>query len=37
MKARIAKWLISNEPAITFAVIFLGALALMGQFDGVLP
>lgn len=37
MKARTAKWLIAHEPAITLAFVFLGALALMGQLDGILP
>lgn len=35
MKARIVKWLIANEPAITWIAVFVAALALMGQLDGL--
>lgn len=37
MKARIVKWLLRNEPAITLGTVFVLSLALMGQLDGLVP
>lgn len=35
MKARIVAWLLRNEPMVTWLLVIVVALALMGQLDGV--
>lgn len=37
MKARIVCWLLRHEPVITLGTVFVLALALMGQLDGMVP